>query len=95
MHAGETDYDYITWGTWPDGEAMYKEWGSFANSYDGAADEVTGGAAGTCRNSVATFFNLVARIPMEIKDRDAKVCAVLTVHAQRRRYAQPGCRARS
>ena len=51
---------------------MYKEWGSFANSYDGAADEVTGGAAGTCRNSVATFFNLVARIPMEIKDRDAK-----------------------
>ena len=72
MHAGETDYDYITWGTWPDGEAMYKEWGSFANSYDGAADEVTGGAAGTCRNSVATFFNLVARIPMEIKDRDAK-----------------------
>jgi hypothetical protein len=72
MHAGETDYDYITWGTWPDGEAMYEEWGSFANNYDGAADEVTGGSAGTCRNSIATFFNLVARIPMDMKDRDAK-----------------------
>ena len=72
MHAGETDYDYITWGTWPDGEAMYEEWGSFANNYDGAADEVTGGSAGTCRNSIATFFNLVARIPMDMEDRDAK-----------------------
>ena len=32
MHAGDTsDYDYILWGSWPDGEAMYEEWGSFAN----------------------------------------------------------------
>ena len=72
MHAGETDYDYITWGTWPDGKAMYEEWGSFANNYDAAAEEVTGGAAGTCRNSIATFFNLVARIPMDAAERDKK-----------------------
>ena len=72
MHAGETDYDYITWGTWPDGKAMYEEWGSFANNYDAAAEEVTGGAAGTCRYSIATFFNLVARIPMDAAERDKK-----------------------
>ena len=72
MHAGETDYDYITWGTWPDGKAMYEEWGSFANNFDGATDEGTGGAASTCRNSIATFFNLVARIPMDANERDKK-----------------------
>ena len=72
MHAGQTDYDYITWGTWPDGKAMYEEWGSFANNYDAADEEVTGGAAGTCRNSIATFFNLVARIPLDTEERDKK-----------------------
>ena len=72
MHAGEADYDYITWGTWPNGKAMYDEWGSFANNYENAAEVVTGGAAGTCRNTISTFFNLVARIPMEADLRDAK-----------------------
>ena len=34
MHAGDTsEYDYIVWGTWPDGAAMYEEWGSYANNY--------------------------------------------------------------
>ena len=72
MHAGEADYDYITWGTWPNGKAMYDEWGSFAKNYENAAEVVTGGAAGTCRNTISTFFNLVARIPMEADLRDAK-----------------------
>jgi hypothetical protein len=72
MHAGDAEYDYITWGTWPNGKAMYDEWGSFAKNYENAAEVVTGGAAGTCRNTISTFFNLVARIPMEADLRDAK-----------------------
>ena len=72
MHAGDVDYDYITWGTWPDGKAMYDEWGSFANNYENAPDVVTGGAAGTCRITISTFFNQVARIPIEKDLRDAK-----------------------
>ena len=34
IHAGETEYDYILWGSWPDGQAMYDEWGSYLNDYD-------------------------------------------------------------
>ena len=51
---------------------MYEERGPFANNYDAAAEELTGGAAGTCRNSIATFVNLVARIPMDAAERDEK-----------------------
>ena len=72
MHAGDVEYDYITWGMWPNGKAMYDERGSFANNFAKAAEIVTGGAAGTCRNTISTFFHLVARIPMEAGLRDAK-----------------------
>ena len=72
MHAGDVDYDYITWGTWPNGKAMYDEWGSFANNYENAPEVVTGGAAGTCRSTISTFFNQVARIPIDKDLRDTK-----------------------
>jgi hypothetical protein len=77
MHAGDTnDYDYILWGTWPDGEAMYKEWGSFANQYGGwsasNSADTPDGEAGDCHRSIAMFNMGVThnRIPMD--ERDAK-----------------------
>ena len=34
MHAGvSTDYDYVIWGQWPDGQSMYNEWGSYTNEF--------------------------------------------------------------
>ena len=33
IHAGQNDYDYILWGSWPDGKAMYQEWGSYCLLY--------------------------------------------------------------
>ena len=53
MHAGDqSEYDYIIWGSWPDGEAMYKEWGSYANDYEdwtGNQDEdSSSSSAGQC-----------------------------------------------
>ena len=32
--AGETDYDFILWGSWPNGEEMYREYGAYLNDYD-------------------------------------------------------------
>ena len=77
MHAGDTsDYDYILWGSWPDGQAMYDEWGSFANNYGGweGGSEVDG-AAGTCSRSIAVFNAGVAhnRIPMDERDQKQPV----------------------
>ena len=34
MHAGEFEYDYVLWGSWPDGQSMYEEWGSYLNDYE-------------------------------------------------------------
>ena len=72
MHAGEADYDYITWGTWPNGKAMYDEWGSFANNFENASEVGTRGTAGISRNTTSIFSHLVARIPMEAGLCDAK-----------------------
>ena len=34
MHAGVNNpYDYVIWGQWPNGQAMYNEWGSYTNDY--------------------------------------------------------------
>lgn len=75
MHAGDTsDYDYILWGTWPDGEAMYEEWGSYANGYGGwsasNSAETPDGEAGSCHRSIAMFNMGVThnRIPMDERD---------------------------
>ena len=36
--AGETDYDFVLWGTWPNGQEMYKEYGAFINDYKSNKD---------------------------------------------------------
>ena len=73
MHAGDSsDYDYIIWGSWPDGEAMYEEWGSFANNYGGwSGNEDSGTPAGTCHRSIAMFNAGVvhSRIPQDERDQ--------------------------
>lgn len=80
MHAGDTSsYDYILWGTWPDGKAMYEEWGSYANDYGGWAfsnsDEEGPSPAGSCHRSIAVFNNAVIhnRIPQEERDEKQPV----------------------
>jgi hypothetical protein len=65
--AGQTDHDYVLWGTWPDGEEMYREYGSYLNDYknQGSANP------GICHTNVA-FLNTAAqhlRIPSEDYDR--------------------------
>jgi hypothetical protein len=73
MHAGDSsDYDYIIWGSWPDGEAMYEEWGSFANNYGGwSGNEDSGTPAGTRHRSIAMFNAGVVhnRIPQDERDQ--------------------------
>lgn len=80
MHAGDaSDYDYIIWGTWPDGKAMYDEWGSYANDYGGwafnSADGTANTQAGTCHRSIAVFNVGVVhnRIPEEARDKKQPV----------------------
>lgn len=74
MHAGNvSDYDYIVWGSWPDGSGMYEEWGSYTNDYPDylAENHPDALAAGTCHTSVAVFNAGVThtRIPYEERDR--------------------------
>jgi len=64
--AGETDYDFVLWGTWPNGEEMYKEYGAYINDYKN-----TGKNPFTCNASYAVH-NTGARhlrIPLEEYDR--------------------------
>ena len=77
MHSGDTSsYDYILWGTWPDGEAMYNEWGSYANEYSDWLKENSegepAGPASSCKRSVATIDSLVSRVSIPAEERDAK-----------------------
>jgi hypothetical protein len=77
MHSGDTNgYDYILWGTWPDGEAMYNEWGSYANEYADwlaeSSDEAPAGPASKCTRSVATIDSLVSRVSIPAEERDDK-----------------------
>ena len=51
---------------------------SFTNNRDAAAVEVPDGEVGTCRDSNATFFNLVAHIPMDAGERDKKNALCIT-----------------
>jgi len=74
MHAGvSTDYDYVIWGQWPDGQSMYNEWGSYTNEFWAwmAEQDEPIEMAGTCTGSIAMFNAATAhsRIPWE--DRDA------------------------
>ena len=29
----DSEYDYVMWGNWPNGEMQYKEWGAYMNDY--------------------------------------------------------------
>jgi len=68
-----TDYDYVIWGQWPDGQSMYNEWGSYTNEFWAwmAEQDEPIEMAGTCTGSIAMFNAATAhsRIPWE--DRDA------------------------
>lgn len=37
--AGETEYDIIEYGWWPNGQEQYKEWGAYMNDYPAWAEE--------------------------------------------------------
>ena len=66
--AGVTsDHDYVLWGTWPNGEEMYKEYGAFLNEYNAKGSQ----NPGICDRNVA-FFNTAAlhmRIPIDERDK--------------------------
>ena len=74
IHAGETKYDYILWGSWPDGQAMYDEWGSYLNDYDesfAATDSDSSESAGECNARVAMFNNGMAH-NRNVENRDKR-----------------------
>ena len=74
IHAGETKYDYILWGSWPDGQAMYDEWGSYLNDYDesfAATDNDSSESAGECNARVAMFNNGMAH-NRNVENRDKR-----------------------
>ena len=63
--AGETDYDFVLWGSWPNGEEMYREYGAYLNDYDNADENPS-----IC-NSTFAVINTAARhlrIPQEKYD---------------------------
>jgi len=64
MHAGEFQYDYVLWGSWPDGQSMYEEWGSYLNDYEKPAE------VADCKKWRAVYNFLVGKseIPSEKKD---------------------------
>lgn len=73
MHAGNAaDSDYVVWGSWPDGAAMYEEWGSYENDYPAylAENYPDSSAAGSCHTSISMFNAGVThtRIPNEERD---------------------------
>lgn len=73
IHAGDTSaYDYLLWGQWPSGQAMYEEWGNYTNEFWRwmAEQEEPMEPAGSCNWSVAMFNTATAhsRIPVEERD---------------------------
>ena len=64
--AGDVDYDFVLWGTWPNGEEMYKEYGAYINDYKNTRENPS-----ICKGSYA-IHNTGARhlrIPLEEYDR--------------------------
>ena len=73
MHAGVNNpYDYVIWGQWPSGQAMYNEWGSFTNDYWKwmSEQEESMEPAGTCSGTVAMFNSATAHSRIPWDDRD-------------------------
>ena len=72
IHAGQNDYDYILWGSWPDGKAMYQEWGSYLNDYDEsfAATDEDEPVASECKSRVAAFHTGVISNKKDMSEPD-------------------------
>ena len=51
----DSEYDYVMWGNWPNGEMQYKEWGAYMNDYPAWSSEndVPAQSAGECENFVS------------------------------------------
>ena len=71
--AGETEYDIIEYGWWPNGQEQYKEWGAYMNEYPAWAaenSEFDGQAVETKRSiSMRGVRARGIRIPQDERDR--------------------------
>ena len=67
MHAGEFQYDYVLWGSWPDGQSMYEEWGSYLNDYEKPDD------AADCNKWRAVYNFLVGKSEISSEKKDEKI----------------------
>ena len=74
IHAGQVDYDYILWGSWPDGKAMYDEWGSYLNDYDESFttmdEDSSSESASECKSRIAAFHTGVISNTKDMSDPD-------------------------
>ena len=66
MHAGEFEYDYVLWGSWPDGQSMYEEWGSYLNDYEKPAE------VADCKKWRAVYNFLVGKSEISSEKKDEK-----------------------
>ena len=66
----DSEYDYVMWGNWPNGEMQYKEWGAYMNDYPAWASEndVPAQSAGECENFVSMRNHRVLRINADSYD---------------------------
>ena len=71
IHAGDTDYDYMLMGSWPDGKSMYEEWGSYLNDYGDGSSDVSM-PAGECTARVAAFNTGVVHNRIDMQDWDKR-----------------------
>tara|TARA_B100000029_G_scaffold515716_1_gene624194 strand:- start:41616 stop:42368 length:753 start_codon:yes stop_codon:yes gene_type:complete len=53
--AGNNEFDFVLWGTWPDGSEMYKEYGAYLNDFKNPKTNPA-----TCNGNFA-FINTAAR----------------------------------
>ena len=66
----DSEYDYVMWGNWPNGEMQYKEWGAYMNDYPAWASEndIPAQSAGECENFVSMRNHRVLRINSDSYD---------------------------
>ena len=57
----DSEYDYVMWGTWPNGEMQYKEWGAYMNDYPAwvSENDIPAQSAGECENYVSMMNHRV------------------------------------
>ncbi len=66
----DSEYDYVMWGNWPNGEMQYKEWGAYMNDYPAwvAENDLPAQSAGDCENFVSMMNHRVFRINADSYD---------------------------